>query len=107
MATFLVTVKQVEVISLGIRLSPGLRPSQTRDHPAIKSMKQGANLELRLPDGTIRAAKLANYGVSVLRDEEGALYLHDHPSDPEIKLIFPADMSPEQIPVGTEVWLVE
>lgn len=107
MATFLLTVKEVDADSQGLRLSPGIRLSQTRDRPAIASMMQGAKLELRCPDGTTHAAILVTYGVAAWRGEDGAIYVHDDPADAEIKLTLRPDISPEEIPVGTEVWLVE
>jgi hypothetical protein len=106
-ATFLLTVKEVEAHTQGLRLSPGIRLSQTKDRPAIGSMMQGAKLELRRPDGRIRATSLLTYGVSVQRGADGALYMQDDPADAEIKLTLPADLSAEDVPVGTEVWLVE
>ena len=106
MPTFLLTVKEARFSGQGLQLSPGIRPSQIKHHPAIRSMRQGAKLELRRPDGTIRSTILVNYGISVWRGEDGALYTNDDPADPEIKLTLPADLSADEIPSGTEVWLV-
>jgi hypothetical protein len=41
--------------------------------------------------------------VSVWRGEDGALYLHDDPTDPEMTI--PGDILADQVPAGTEVWL--
>jgi len=69
-------------------------------------MTQGAPLELRRPDGTSLQTSLVTYGVSVWGGEDGALYMYDDPSDPEIKLTIPKETSAEQVPAGTEVWLL-
>ena len=105
-ATYLITVEGAEGDSQGLRLSPGIRLSQTTDHPAIAQMMQGASLELRRPDGTSSRTILVTYGVSAWRKEDGSLYMHDDPADPEIKLTIPATVSKQQVPPGTEVWLL-
>ena len=69
-------------------------------------MMQGAELELRRPDGTSFRTVLVTYGVLVSREADGALYLHDDPADPEIKLTIAGDVAAEQVPAGTEVWLL-
>jgi hypothetical protein len=107
METYVLTVKEVDTDSLGLRLSPGIRSSLTKDRPEIGRMMQGANLELRRPDGSRSNTTLVTYGVSVWRGDDGALYTRYDPADPEIKLILPADLSRDQIPIGTEVWLVD
>jgi hypothetical protein len=106
MPTFLLTITAVEADSQGIRLSPGIRLSHTTDRPAIRHMMQGAALELRRPDGSRQQTCLVTYGVSVLRGDDGAFYMHDDPTDPEIKITLPGDLSPNEIPPGTEVWLL-
>jgi hypothetical protein len=106
LATFLLTVAEVDAYSTGLRLSPGIRLSQTKDRPAIAKMMQGAELELRRPDGTNQRTVLVTYGVSVWRGDDGALYMHGDPAEPEIKLTISADVCSEQVPAGTEVWLL-
>ncbi len=63
-------------------------------------------LDLRRPDGTSTQTTLVTYGVSVLRGNDGAFYLHDDPADAEIRLTIPGDPEAELVPVGTEVWLL-
>ena len=94
-------------MSLGLRLWPGIRPSQCTDRPAINKMKQGALLELRLPDGTRRSMPLQTYAIRVQKDEDGGLLMYDDPRDPEICLILPAETHAEDVPQGTEVWLLD
>lgn len=104
--TYLLTIVSVELDSQGLRVTPGIRLSETRDRPAIAQMMQGSELELRLPDGTTRRTVLLTYGVSVWRGEDGAIYTNEDLADPEIKLTLPADIAVDELPVGTEVWLV-
>ena len=107
MPTFLIEVRETDADSTGLRLSPGIRPSEMEDRPAIGKMMQGSPLELRLPDGTTRRTSLVTYGVSVWKGEDGSLLMHDDPSDPEICLTLPLELHSEDVPPGTEVWLVE
>jgi hypothetical protein len=46
METYLLTVKEVDEDSQGLRLSPGIRLTQTKDRTVIGAMMPGANLEL-------------------------------------------------------------
>ncbi len=107
MATYLITVRETEPMSLGLRLWPGIRPSQSADRPAMKGMKQGSSLELRLPNGTRRSTPLQTYGIRVEKNEDGDLLLHDNPRNPEICLILPAETNATDVPQGTEVWLLD
>jgi hypothetical protein len=107
MSTYLLTVESVEPDNLGTRLSPGIRLSETKDRPAIAKMIQGARLELRRPDGQSKTTVLVTYGISVLKDDDGAIYLRDNPHDPEIRLILPSDVDGRDLAPGTEVWLLE
>lgn len=106
MATYLLTVETAVRDSLGIKLGPGIRLSETRDRPAIAKMIQGDKLELRQTDGTITRTSLVTYGISVI-EKDGAYYLYDDPADPEIRLTVPGDLTTSEVAVGTEVWLVE
>lgn len=107
MTTYLLTVRETEPSNLGLRLRPGIRPSQFTDRPAIKRMKQGSSLELRLPNGTKRSIPLQTYGISVQKDEHGNLLMDDDPRDPEICLILPSETDSKDVPQGTEVWLLD
>ncbi len=52
-----------------------------------------------------RLTRLVTYGISVWRGEDGTLHTNEDPSDPEIMLTLPDDLSPEDVAAGTEVWL--
>src|SRR4051812_1770496 len=107
MATYLLTVRETHQVDSGIRLSPGIRPSETSDRPAIGEMTQGSRLELRCPDGSVHLTHLVTYGISAWKGEDGALYMNDDPADPEIRLTIAETGDAGGPPPGTEVWLLE
>lgn len=107
MPTLLLTVRQIVADSVGLRLSPGIRPSEMEDRPAIGKMIQGSRLELRCPNGVIRTTTLLTYGVSLWEGENGTLRLYDDPRNPEICLTLPPELHEEEVPPGTEVWLMD
>jgi hypothetical protein len=106
MPTYLLTIEAVRPLDNGIRISPGIRLSQTADRPAIRTMMQGAALELRSPDGARHRTTLVTYGVEVERSADGAIYMRGNPSDAEIKLTLPSDLPTSMCAAGTEVWLL-
>ncbi len=106
MSTYLLTVAASELDEHGLRLIPGIRPSETQDRPAIQQMGSGAPLELRRPDGSRMPTVLVRYGISVFQGDDGKFYIPDDPSDPEIQLTIPGSLSEAEVPPGTEVWLL-
>jgi hypothetical protein len=106
MPTHLLTISSAHPVDQGIRLSPGIRPSEMADRPAIANPAQGAALELRTPSGARHQTTLLTYGVEVERGQDGTIYMRDDPSDPEIKLTIPSDLPPQACAAGTEVWLL-
>lgn len=107
MPTFLITVRQAEADDAGLRLYPGIRPSVMKNVPAMGKMTQGSRLELRRPDGTTRSTSLVTFGVSVWKGENGSILLYDDPKDPEICLTIRSELESEEVPAGTEVWLMD
>lgn len=107
MPTLLITVQHTLTDNAGLRLFPGIRPSEMEDRPAIGKMMQGSLLELRLPGGTTRMTSLLTYGISVWKGEDDAFHLHDDPKNSEICLTLPSELSPKDVPPGTEVWLMD
>ena len=85
MPTYLLTITGARSDDHGVRLSPGIRLSETADRPSVREMMQGAPLELRSPTGARYQTILVTYGVEVERGEDGASYLFGDPKDPEIK----------------------
>jgi hypothetical protein len=103
----MLTVRGAATDGAGLRLSPGIRLSETKDRPAISRMTQGARLELRRPDSSVQDAVLVTYGVSVWRQDDGTLVMYGDPSDPEIEITVSPGLTPDDVPPGTEVWLLE
>lgn len=106
MPTYLLTIEAARPLDNGIRISPGIRLSQTADRPAIRTMMQGAPLELRSPNGQRHPTTLVTYGVEVERGADGAIYMRGDPKDAEIKLTLPSDVPMSACAPGTEVWLL-
>ena len=107
MAIYLLTVERAERTEQGQRLVPVSAPARPGiDRPSARCVRARA-WELRRPDGVRRLTHLVTYGISVWRGEDGSLYTNEDPSDPEIKLTLPDDLSPEDMAAGTEVWLLE
>ncbi len=100
MPTYILTVKSADRDQMGLRLSPGIRPSETKDSPAVGRMNQGSRLELRRPGGSVRDALLVTHGVAVWRADGGSFYTHDDPSDPEVRLTISPELMPEDVPGG-------
>jgi hypothetical protein len=73
--------------------------------PAVMMPMAGEEVELRLPDGHILAARIATFGLGVWQDSEGNLHTDSDPSDPALTLTITCDSSVSAIPVGTEIWL--
>ncbi|HVR97396.1 MAG TPA: hypothetical protein VMW27_12325 [Thermoanaerobaculia bacterium] len=105
MSALLLRLQRTERSTLGVRLHPGLRPSQTRHIPEIQAMTQGSPIELRFPDGTRQNTRLVTFGISAQRDGETLIYEGDT-RDPEIFLFLPEELLDEELPAGTEVWLL-
>jgi hypothetical protein len=106
MPTYLLTIEAVRLLDNGVRISPGIRLSQTADRPSIGRMMQGAPLELRSRDGARHRTTLVTYGVEVERGADGGIYMRGDPNDAEIKLTLPADVPASMCVAGTEVWLL-
>jgi len=71
-------------------------------------LQQGAQLELRYPDGTTRRTTLLTYGASVFKGEDGKFYVPGGSDGPVWTIVFtlPPELTPVDVPPGTEVWVV-
>jgi hypothetical protein len=81
-------VDRAERDVFGIRVFP----SQAAPGPSLPAapLEQGARLELRRPDGST-----------------GRTWLFGWSADREAPLILPAELAPEEVPPGTQIWLAE
>lgn len=97
MPVFLFIVEGHESKGPQIGLLPGIPQSLLAD-PEIGNLKQGSNLLLALPDGTVMQTKLAHYYITV-PDEMGL-----DPSSLPIVPVLPPNVSAEMAPLGTKVY---
>ncbi|HLZ59009.1 MAG TPA: hypothetical protein VKR06_18860 [Ktedonosporobacter sp.] len=67
----------------------------------------GDELELRLPDGHVQHALVGGFGVEIWRHEDGHFSTTSDPSNPALTLTLAGDLSSEDAPAGTEIWLSE
>lgn len=83
-----------------------LLKSLAQREPDLMTPMPGARLELRMPDGSVRHAALASFGVEAW-EQDGGLVTSSDPSNPELTLNIAGDLQPQDVPVGTEIWLAE
>jgi len=102
-ASLLFVVEQSYQGNKGLTLLPGIPLRDKR--PEVRSIIQGIELELRLPDGTRRQTYLVTYGVSVEKADDGSLLIHGELEDQFVHFILPEGLTPVDVPAGTEVWL--
>src|SRR5215471_11540136 len=107
MATKLITVEETFTSDAGLHLQPGVLLKWLIAQPELEGFVQGWPIELRRPDGSILRTTLLQYGASVTRGEDGRFYCPGDESGPIITIVFtlPADVRPEDVPQGTEVWV--
>lgn len=108
MAVRLLTVTSCEAIEDGLRVSPGVPMEEMAAHEELKQLMSNGSVELRLPDGTVRATRLVRYGASVFQGEDGNFYVPGDDTGPKFTLVF--TLSPElrsaDVPPGTEIWVL-
>lgn len=110
MTTFpvqLLTVREAVATGQGLRLLPGVRPSTLPTPDVLSRIRQGSPLELRLPNGTTRRTELRTYGIPVTKQPDGSLRFYGDLQDPEICCTLPSELTAEDVPPGTEVWLID
>lgn len=82
----------------GLRLLPGV--SMADDRPEVGEMIQGCNILLKTPDGNETITKLVNYGIGMVKLENGDFAMQ---GEPLIELVI--DAQEDSLPEGTEVWI--
>jgi hypothetical protein len=77
--------------------------------PEFRRLQQGSRIEVRCPDGTRRESRIATYGAPVEKSPDGSFYVRGSSEGPEweIRFTLAAELTPEQVPVGTEIWYLE
>jgi hypothetical protein len=109
MAALLLKVESCFATDYGLVVLPAVPLSALGERPEIRCLQQGSRIELRRPDGTRHESRIATYGVPVMKGPDGSFYVRGGPEwpEPEIQFTLAPDLSPKEVPVGTEVWFVE
>jgi hypothetical protein len=76
-----------------------------QDVPNLMMPNPGDEVELRLPDGSVKKARISSFGLEVWKDSEGNFYTDMDPSDPYLTLTSTSDSDIGEVPPGTEIWL--
>lgn len=105
MAYHLLTVDHSHVVGEGVQIAPTVRLQRLMQDapPGVMAPMGGDPVELRLPDGQARQASIRGFGVDGW-EEDGYFYTASNPQDPQMTLSL-LDLSPADLPAGTEVWL--
>lgn len=106
MQIHLVTVEGAEQSGDEWEITPLVPLRSLGQHgPGFMMPMAGDDLELRLPDGNVRTARIASFGVSVWKDSEGNFFMNTDPADPFLSLYITCDSDVGEVPPGTEIWL--
>lgn len=107
MAYHLLTVDHSHAVGRGVQLAPTVRLHRLVEDGPPGSMApfRGDPVRLRLPDGQARQATILAFGVDGWQ-KDGYFYTASDPQDPQMTLSL-RDLSPVDLPAGTEVWLPE
>jgi hypothetical protein len=72
MAVRLLTVESCAHVGDGLVLSPGVPMEAMSSHEELRQLMSDGPVELRLPDGSVRATRLVRFGASVFKGKTGA-----------------------------------
>jgi hypothetical protein len=108
MAVRLLTVESCAHVGDGLVLSPGVPMEAMSSHEELRQLMSDGPVELRLPDGSVRATRLVRFGASVFKGKDGSFYVPGDENGQTFTIVFTLspDLLPEDVPPGTEVWLV-
>jgi hypothetical protein len=104
MARYLYTAESSYQDLHGLSVGSGIRMSEFALRPELKTLTQGVMLELQLPDGRSHQTHLVNWGISTFKEADGSLLVEN---DPFVRFILPTDLTPGDVPPGTELWWLE
>lgn len=108
MPVYLLTIENTQRNGAELAVTPPVSVKDLAERaPDLMMPMPGDPLELRFPDGSIRAARVASFGVETW-SQEGELYTAANPADPACTLSIwaePAGNAGGGLPRGTEVWL--
>jgi hypothetical protein len=107
MACYLLTVQSAHRSGDVLQVMPRVPMQRLIDQePGLMTPMPGDPLQLRLPDGSVRAAQLGSFGIEAW-ERDGELYTTSDPSRPELTLTLAGGLGPDDLPPGTEVWLAD
>lgn len=106
MPTYVLTVETCRRGPHGLGVHPGIRLGEIDRRPAIAGMTGGAPIVLVKPNGLTCRTRLVAYGLPFQPDPDD-LYLVDAAGAAELCLVLPRELTPDDVPAGTEVWLAD
>jgi hypothetical protein len=102
---YLLTVESSERTDLGLQVKPTVRIIELASRVGEFDVPMpGDKLLLLYPDTGTWQAPVAQFGVEAW-SRDGITYSHSDPSDPQYTLAIGGRGGPDEIPVGTEIWL--
>ncbi|MGY5013280.1 hypothetical protein ACWDFR_13785 [Streptomyces sp. 900105755] len=105
MSYYLLTVESSHRTGFGLQVQPGVRIRELAARVGDMDVPvPGDRLLLLFPEEGVWQAPLADFGIEAWRDGE-LLYTRSDPSDPEFVLAIGGNRGPEDLPVGTQIWL--
>ena len=106
MPTFLITVQAVKRYRRGpLQIMPGVGIGEFRARPTLGQIREGSLLEIRQPDGTTFQTSLVSFSITVFEggDEDDCPIF----GNSDVNLFVSSNLSCWDLPVGTEVWLLD
>lgn len=100
----LLTVEAAHRTGFGLQLEPKVKLrhiGEAQPHEPVPH--DGDEVELRLPHGEIRNAYIAAIGIEMWRAGNSYVTASD-PKDPALTVTLAGDLTPDDVPAGTEVW---
>jgi hypothetical protein len=102
----LLTVEGTQRFGDTWRIAPSMHLRSLLERgPTLMMPMSGEEIELRLPDGQVKPALIASFGIDAWTDSDGNLYTRSDRSDPSLTLTISCQSEIGEVPVGTEIWL--
>lgn len=102
----LLTVERAHRTGFGLQLEPKVKLAYLQGvRPGMPMLHEGDEVELRLPDGTTRTAYVSTFAIEAWH-LNGKYVTTSDPRDPSLTLTLAGDLTPDDVPVGAEVWRV-
>jgi hypothetical protein len=103
----LMTVEETHRFGPTLQVLPRIPVKELRERAGnLVVPMAGDPLELRLPEGPMAHASVYTFGIEMW-EVDGRLLTNSNPADPELTLTIQGTTLPEELPLGTEVWLAE